>query len=398
MTSARTLLRSHRLGLAILFTYAAILACAGLGGWSRVWSSLGVKSWVPPFADLRTITGATVTMDQGLDPIVDNVGDPWHRGANYPRLWFLAAHALGLGPAATVPLGLVSAMALAAGFFILQPIVTTRTDAVLLYGAGVMPATLFGLERGNIDLMIFPLVALALVQRRRPWRSSLLLAVAAVLKIFPAVGLAGLIPSGRRGTIAVAAIGGTLAVLALIFRHDLQLIAKTVPVVPFGSYGVASLALNVLAAVHGGIGHAPALAYAWTLALSALAIGAWAAWRADETLSETACDDVVRQAFLVSAAIYTGTYLMSSNFDYRLIFLIPAVPFINTLRRSQGIVMPAAGLVGLSSLAIAMWEEPLTRLLGFRGVLTAVACKIVVLSVMAFGSVAALRASPRGRI
>ncbi len=88
-------------------------------------------------------------------------------------------------------------------------------------------------------------------------------------------------------------------------------------------------------------------------------------------------------AILASAWLGGWSRGWSSLGVRRLIFLIAAVPFINTLRRSHGLMTPAAGLVGLSSLAIAMSEEPLSRIFGFRGVLTAVACKIVVLSVMA---------------
>jgi hypothetical protein len=56
-------------------------------GWVRTWSSVFVPTMYPPFADMRVIQGAVITVEHGLNSRVSNPGDPWGRTFNYPMLW-----------------------------------------------------------------------------------------------------------------------------------------------------------------------------------------------------------------------------------------------------------------------------------------------------------------------
>ena len=48
----------------------------------------------PPFADMRAIQGAVISVEHGYEPRTTNLGDPWRRSFNYPTLWIAIGKAL----------------------------------------------------------------------------------------------------------------------------------------------------------------------------------------------------------------------------------------------------------------------------------------------------------------
>jgi hypothetical protein len=79
----------------------------------------------------------------------------------------------------------------------------------LLYGAAVCsPAVMLGVQRGNVDILLFALVVLAVVvstQRLRGWVwANALVFLAAVLKLFPILAAGFLVRRVRRGAPAAA--------------------------------------------------------------------------------------------------------------------------------------------------------------------------------------------------
>src|SRR5258708_21050670 len=138
--------RLPRLAVAALLTYAAIFGAARIAGWARVWDALTVPSMVPPFADLRMVTGVQQTLDLHLDPRIDNPGDPWNRPFNYPGIWIAISTGLHWTPDDTVWIGLLFVAPFIAGLALLQTVIRTPADAVLLYAAAVSPAALFSLH------------------------------------------------------------------------------------------------------------------------------------------------------------------------------------------------------------------------------------------------------------
>jgi hypothetical protein len=90
------------------------------------------------------------------------------------------------------------------------------------------------------------------------------------------------------------------------------------------------------------------------------------------------------EAFAIAGAIYGGTYLVAANYDYRLVFMLPAVPLLNSAR-AETTRMTWFGIAGLVSLALAMSEAPLTLALHRAGTMINVAAKVVLLGIAACG-------------
>src|SRR5581483_612019 len=116
---------------------------------------------------------------------------PWQRPANYPHIWVWPTF-LGLGPGDTYALGFV-----VGGVFLLAAVaVLPRAAGVLagaVYGLALCsPAVMLGIQRGNVDLLLFALLVLAALLARRALVSGALVFVAAVLRLFASMPTAQL--------------------------------------------------------------------------------------------------------------------------------------------------------------------------------------------------------------
>jgi hypothetical protein len=121
-------------------------------------------------------------------------------------LWFLPAAQTG-----TVPLALL----LATGFILslaVLPRITRGRDIVLLLAAIGSPATGFAIERGNADLLIFILAALAILSADLTLPGRLVgyagVLLAALLKLYP-IALLTLLARERPRVAAILGIGAT---------------------------------------------------------------------------------------------------------------------------------------------------------------------------------------------
>ena len=107
----------------------------------------------PFFADIRTITGVNETLSYGFDPLLFNPGDPWNRVMNYPRIWQYIAQFLNLNQSHAIYFGIINISLFILGFLLfVNKIRLTIITAVALLLGFFSPATMLGMERGNIDL------------------------------------------------------------------------------------------------------------------------------------------------------------------------------------------------------------------------------------------------------
>ena len=132
----------------------------------QAWNAVGVSARDPVFGDLRIIPDAAEAAGEGRDPYGDDIRDHRRRRFNYPRLW-LSTYGMGLtsGRVEIVGTGIAAAF-LGLTFVVMGPL--TLMQGCLWAALVCAPATMLGVERGNLDLIMFCLLALALLSRRRP--------------------------------------------------------------------------------------------------------------------------------------------------------------------------------------------------------------------------------------
>ena len=307
----------QRRGPLIIYLAAMItlVGCVFLLGWTRTWSAVFVPAVFPPFADMRLIQGAVISAEQGAKPRMTNPKDLWQRRLNYPLIWIKIGKVVNLQTEAR--LILFSSMAVL--FF-------GGVCAYMLYcfpswgllASVLSTATLFGIERGNIDLIMYCLVFLSALLFRQVV-SPVPILVASALKIYPVFALVGLLIKKRFRlffTALIFALG--------IFAHlgsDLAFIRSATPIFFDLSYGLISLN-NFFSQRFMPSWMFPgsvAIIFAGTLII---------------TLYLRTIEGICRQEgfefnlFIAGSSIYVGTFIFSTNYDYRLIYLIFCVPFL----------------------------------------------------------------------
>jgi hypothetical protein len=324
---------------ALVLTAAALF---GLGGTGAL-HLLGVPTMQPPGIDACTISGASVSLAQGLDPLQQNPGDVLGRPLNYPRVWLVLAW-LGLRPEHTPWLLAGFFLVFAAGALSLASLVRTRAQGALLALAVWSPAVWLGLERGNSDLFVFGLTAVALwLAAARPNLAAALVLLAAVAKLFPAFALFGFVTGNRRqrraGLVAAALFAGYVAAT---FGDLAKIRAGTFHWNRIG-YGIDQAAVTL---AKNGASLPLLLGLAIGAALLLFAAGGWLRTRIRLPLGDgetngapdadiTVGSDrgsrrrelaAVAMGFRAGAAVYVGSFCLGSSFDYRLMFLLPALP------------------------------------------------------------------------
>lgn len=311
-----------------------ILVSAFSSGWVTTWRALGVPSMTPPFLDLYGIPASVETLHQGLDPMVTNPSDPYHRPLNYPRVWLYLFSAAGItrGNVSAAGIVLCGFYLFCMSYLILQ--MKHAVDSVIILFVSLSVAPLFAIERGNNDLVVFSLVFLACVATNRYLKSGLF-SVAALLKLYPIVGMT--IDAIRRPL--KERLLAALLILCVIFVlllqwHDLTLIRHGTPVSRSMSFGVLSFAEEILHETSGwhflaGLG--------WVVVLECWLAGALTvgnAWRNPLELDDSISNSRFAEMFSVFGGIYVFAYAIGSNWDYRLIFLLPTLPLAMEMARS----------------------------------------------------------------
>jgi hypothetical protein len=298
----------------------------------NIWPRLGVPAAPSLFFDTRVVTAGLECRRVGLDPLTFNPCDPDGRTLNYPRVWLLLRW-LGLNQSHTDLLaGVFIALFLVAIYFLLGRI--SLGEGTLVSLALCSSSVMFGIERGNTDIVVFALLALAVVMwrcgsRRNEMASPVVVLLAAILKIFPVFGLPAYLLLRRRQA-AIAALGclATLAVYAVFFAADLEALARGTPQGQYNSYGARILPAIVYHHLvpgrwQGGTLTKQALAVVPLLIAAPLA---WLLGRRRRPQPDPESAGWRRLAFYLGSLLFLGTFGVSNNWDYRLVFLLLTLP------------------------------------------------------------------------
>ena len=338
------------LAAAILVVFLAVLLSFRAVNGATPWAHVGVEPADKSFADLRSVTSAWDCVRKGIQPFPHNPCDPFHRPYNYPRIWDQFGR-VGLGQGDTVPLGIAMAIV----FFVAALAVTgpLKLWEGGVYGAALIsPAVMLGVERGNVDILLFALIVLGLVLlRRNAWAGAAPIVLAGILKYYPAFAGVVLVRLRRRWPAAIVS-AVILAAYAVATLNDIRTLRHVVPRVVVNSYG-AGVVVEALRLAHVSWVQSAAEVRYVRLAVIALglllALGFLLVGRAGGTVDERRLD-----AFWSGSAIYLATYVFESNFDYRLVFLLLCIPQLCAWARRGGAPAPWPA-AALGALLVTLW-------------------------------------------
>jgi hypothetical protein len=250
----------------------------------------------------------------------------------------------------------MAVLALTAALAVVPRTAPARDGAV--YGAAICsPAAMLGIERGNVDILLFALLVIAALWLRRGRVRTILAYVlvlaAAILKLFP-IFAAGMLARHALRERSGRTLGGVGAVVALFGLYalatldDIRAIGKVVPQTDWYSYGMRTFGIWWSNAVP------PFSTRVWdTILFVALLAGLVALRGRIRALlppgdgSNQAVRDL--DLFWAGAGIYVCTFALFQSFDYRLIFLVLTLPQLLRWTRERRVLAVATLVLVLAT-------------------------------------------------
>lgn len=325
----------------------AAFALLWLGGWEAIYFGIlrgfGLDPFRFPFLDTHALLSAAECQRLGIDVYVRNPCDALGRVHAYSPLWLsLIPGFLGTADTTAVGLGLDLLFILSLGA-VFRP--RSWPDIAVFAVAVFSPVTLFAVERGNNDLVIFLLlVAAALLWSRgeRPRLFAYLFFImAGLLKYYPMVLLVLLLRERwlRAFEVAIGA-GVALALLILGYRSDIGAALANIPHLTY--YSDAFSAKNLPFGIIGMIADADSYRSAALVLLLVLAgVAAARGWRTAQLLGPSRIDWTAWETrlLLIAGVLFPACFFTAHNIAYRCIYLLLAVPGLMQFRRSTGTPM-----------------------------------------------------------
>jgi hypothetical protein len=340
--------------LGILSTAAAMLGAGEVVGWDSTWRAFGVTPLPPPFFDMHVINDYAACVWKGVDAYAPHACNP--DNFNIPPAWLWLGF-LGISGADSVWMT-AGMIAVAASIMVLLLRGRSWAHGVVSLAAIISPSVLMGVERGNLDLLILSLVGLAALvyeenNTARANGTIVILSLGVALKLIPLFCVALAVRPGKQ-TLRYALALATLSLIYLAITIEyIVLIRRNVPTTFILSYGYKTIFL--------GIDHlrsearlsplgladtwvATATAIIALLCAAALAMHCFRNRRDNCQLGMS----VAGTAFTFGAGIYCGTYLLGTNFVYRLMFLLLCLPQLEDWQENgSGARFVELGLLGL---------------------------------------------------
>ncbi len=305
-----------------------------------------------PFMDWEAMPAAIECWGRGVDVYVDL---PCYRPGksvvhNYSPLW-LRFTFLPTDPASVQMQGLLIIMAFAVALLGL-PAPRRPRDLVILLLAVFSGACVFGLERANVDVLVFILTVVAV----RLWSGRLgsrglgyaLMMLTGLLKFYPLTVLL-LVLRERIKSFIVLSVLAAMVLLAFAWGFHDEL-SKALAHIPHGgSFGdfigatnlpTGSIKLLVRALESSGLHNAfvlnsiktagpPALKI--LLLLASLGLGLWLCFRGGVRESMQRLSPACRGLLVAGAMLVIGCFFVGQNISYRSMLLILALPGLSAL-------------------------------------------------------------------
>jgi len=320
------------------------------------WEAMGVFHMRPYFADTAAILAAGDAQRAGLDVYQPNPFDPFGRPHVYGPWWLVTAQ-LGLVTRDAWWLGaLLGSLFVGVTLVLLRP----RSWRSALFAVLVLlsPPVLLGIERGNNDLVIFLLLAAAAGLLARPAFASAVagaavLVLSAVLKFYPLVALAALL--GRRDRVGrtVALVGASIVAFAALWWLQRADFFRALAIAPrpdtFLAFGVRLFGATWTRAGENAVWLVPGYALGAVVAGRLLWPGRAAIVRAFPD------EGRVGLLAVAGASCWLFCYFANTNYPYRAVLLVLAVPAWLELARSDLAPQRALGRGWCGLLLAVLW-------------------------------------------
>ena len=235
----------------------------------------------------------------------------------------------------------------------------------MVFSAVLSPAVLLGVERGNIDLLMFFFASISALTIRRSYiLSTFAIMTGFVLKLFPIFGAAVIFKAERKKFVLYMSI---ILAFSLLYAYatlpDLLQIRSGTPKSTGLSYGMNVFWMR-LSVINQNLGlYARFLSYFLVLLIFLTSFSAAIINR--KVVSLASYDNIYLDSFRVGSAIYIGTFLLGNNFDYRLMFLIFVIPQLTFWSERPIDQVTVISKIVLLAIYISLWYLVISKVMTF---------------------------------
>lgn len=302
-----------------------IIIGVSINGWEKTWFPLFFWTHEVPdyiikidFGDFRNIQSSTLSYLNGFDPRINNVFDQFGTNLIYPFIWVYIGDFFGLQNEMNfyIFIGIFVFIFLLSGYYLIKNSTNYYkfTIAVLLVFS---QSNLLLIERGNIDLIIFGLICLAVIYRKF---FIPLVFISSLLKIYPIVLLSIKFKNFKSSFFLTISV----LILGFIFYEDILFSFNSAPTPGSFSYGSKVASYLIFTFLNLNISH-----YIISVFLTGISIFLYkyTDLKFINVLKNNQKDSEII-FFVVGSLIYCSTFIVSGNFDYRLVFVLLIMPII----------------------------------------------------------------------
>ncbi len=321
----------------------------------RMTNVIGLGVW-GPFFDLQGILAANEAKMHGMDPFAPNPLDAYERPFYYSTWWLWVATKANLTRADTVWAGIALNAATLVSAALVWPL-RNRREALVAGLVLLSPAGMLAVYRANNDLVIFILLALAILALQRAsafWRAwgAIVAGGMVILKYYPATTLIAILRAPRRRELIVllALAAGTIAAGWPSLGPALSVIAR------YGSpytAGLRTFGATVLPNLF-----APGFTIlGWMLGLAAGFTGCCLV--RNSTASEKGGPPSANRlmAAALGGAMMIGCFFIGTSFTYKLIFFWFILPWL--VRDAPAVLGKKPALAMLALFLFVCWADGL---------------------------------------
>jgi len=344
--------------LLFLATYfSAILVSTLFMKYDLFWAKyLRVCTSKPSFLDMHHLTSGLECTELGYDVLIQNPCEPNKLPMTYPRIW-LHLSKLGMNQNHS---GVLAVTTIVLFFlFVFRFIGRLNTTEGLFYGIVLCsPPIMLAVETGNIDLIVFLVLGFTLLvsqlQHRFRAISYLLILFAGVLKYFPIAAIISTLKETKRRALLIFTLCIASFSIYIAFTADeFILIHHQVQRSTYLSYG-GEILFKIFEDITALSGFSlPHFLWRGAYFASLISVFLFVEFYVRRFQGHAIRSDFI-DSFRYGAAIYIVAFVFWDNWDYRLIFLLFALPQILDWSKHQN-ALGGLSLAVILLLPVALW-------------------------------------------
>ena len=307
-------------------------------------------------ADLNAYLVAIHHMKKGGDPYIDYLGSDIAQ-YNYPSFFGIFAYIPGfcLDHIYTIA-HIITALTILLILFIWKP--TSVKTFLIFFTAILSPASVLAFERGNTDLIIFSLTAIAILNYKNKIVSNSLLLFAVFCKLFPIAAIGNLLffqKMNKKNILLLVFFSLLFLLYLFIIRDEIMMILKNTP---FDIYNFCYGFKEIPEIMRDKLAIDKTLIYfAYVPAFFIIFGVCFYYFKTYVTDLHHIKNDRHLYSLIVGALIFSFSFFIGINWDYRKIFLLFTLPFILNNHKIKSFKFAIAICM------LILWEQLFVRVL-----------------------------------